>query len=85
MDVYYQRFHYWITRRLGLNKSATPEAIARAVADRWKVNDEAFTGVLLAAAAARYQPDLPHNQALEIVQKLHNYAVQFKLFPKEKF
>jgi len=38
----------------------------------------------LAAAAARYQPDLPHKQALEIVQKLHNYAVQFKLFPKEK-
>jgi len=84
VDVYYQRFHYWITRRLGLNKSATPEDIARAVTDRWNINDGAFLGVLLAAAAARYQPDLPHKQALEIVQKLHNYAVQFKLFPKEK-
>ena len=39
---------------------------------------------LLAAAAARYQPDLPQKHALEIVQKLHDYAVQFKLFPKEK-
>lgn len=84
VDVYYQRFQYWITRRLGLNKNATPEEIARAARDRWNVNDDAFHGTLLAAAAARYQPDLPQNQALEIVQKLHDYAIQFKLFPKEK-
>ena len=84
VDVYYQRFHYWITRRLGLNKSATPGEIARAVRDRWDVNDDAFQNALLAAAAARYQPELPQKQALEIVQKLHEYAVQFKLFPKEK-
>jgi len=84
VDVYYQRFHYWITRRLGLNKSATPEEIARAVRDRWDIKDDAFQGALLAAAAARYQPDLPQKHALEIVQKLHDYAVQFKLFPKEK-
>lgn len=84
VDVYYQRFQYWITRRLGLNKNAAPEEIARAVRDRWDVNDDAFHGTLLAAAAARYQPDLSQSQALEIVQKLHEYAVQFKLFPKEK-
>jgi len=84
VDVYYQRFQYWITRRLGLNKNATPEEIARAVRDRWDVKDEAFQVALTAAASARYQPDLPQKQALEIVQKLHEYAVQFKLFPKEK-
>ena len=84
VDVYYQRFQYWVTRRLGLNKNATPEEIARAVRDRWDVNDDAFHNTLLAAAAARYQPDLPQKQALEIVQKLYEYAVKFKLFPKEK-
>jgi uncharacterized protein DUF4350 len=84
VDVYYQRFQYWITRRLGINKNAPPEEIARAVRDRWDVSDEAFHSTLLSAAAARYQPDLPQKQALEIVQKLHEYAVQFKLFPKEK-
>lgn len=84
VDVYYQRFHYWITRRLGLNANATPEDIARAVRDRWDLQDDAFVERLRAAAAARYQPDLPQRQALEIVQKLHEYAVQFKLFPKEK-
>lgn len=84
VDVYYQRFQYWITRRLGLNKNATPEEIARAVRDRWDLDDDAFQGTLLAAAAARYRPDLPQSEALEIVQKLHEYALQFKLFPKEK-
>jgi len=84
VDVYYQRFQYWMTRRLGLNKNATPEEIARAVRDRWGVKDDAFLGALIAAASARYQPDLPQRQALDIVQKLHEYAVQFKLFPKEK-
>jgi hypothetical protein len=84
VGVYYQRFQYWITRRLGLNKNATPDEIARAVRDRWDVQDEAFLNTLNAAASARYQPDLPQKQALEVVQKLHAYAVQFKLFPKEK-
>ena len=84
VDVYYQRFHYWITRRLGLNANASPEEIARAVRDRWDFNDDSFVERLRAAAAARYQPDLAQRQALEIVQKLHEYAVQFKLFPKEK-
>jgi hypothetical protein len=84
VDVYYQRFHYWVTRRLGLNKNATPEEIARAVRERWDVKDDAFLDALIAAASARYQPDLPQRQALEVVQKLHEYAVQFKLFPKEK-
>ncbi len=84
VDVYYQRFQYWMTRRLGLNKNATPEEIARAVRDRWDVKDDAFLGALISAASARYQPDLPQKQALELVQKLREYAVQFKLFPKEK-
>jgi hypothetical protein len=84
VDVCYQRFQYWITRRLGLNKNATPEEIAKAVRDRWDLDDDTFHGTLLAAAAARYQPDLPQKQALEVVQKLHEYAVKFKLFPKEK-
>ncbi len=84
VDVYYQRFQYWMTRRLGLNKNATPEEIARAVRDRWDVKDDAFLDALIAAASARYQPDLPQKQALEVVQKLHEYAVRFKLFPKEK-
>jgi hypothetical protein len=83
VDVYHQRFVYWITRRLGLNPNAASLEIDRAVRDRWGLKDEKFLTTLNSAAAARYQPDLPQKQALEIVKSLHAYAVQFKLFPKE--
>lgn len=83
VDVYHQRFVYWITRRLGLNPNATSLDIDKAVRERWGLKDAKFLTTLDSAAAARYQPDLPQKQALEIVKALHSYAVQFKLFPKE--
>lgn len=83
VDVCHQRFVYWITRRLGLNPNASSIDIDRAVRDRWGMKDDKFLSTLDSAAAARYQPELPQKQALEIVKALHAYAVQFKLFPKE--
>lgn len=84
VDVYYQRFQYWITRRLGLTSTASPEELARAVRDRWDIKDEQFLRTLQDAAGARYQPDLPQKRALEIVQSLHSYAVRLKLFSATK-
>jgi hypothetical protein len=87
VDVYYQRFQYWITRRLGIGNKATPEDLNRAVRDRWDLDDAEFLPTLQAAAAARYQHDLPQKEALKIVQSLYSYAVKLKLFPaaKEKY
>ncbi len=84
VDVYYQRFQYWITRRLGIGNKASPEELDRAVRDRWEIKDNAFLSTLRAAAAARYQTDLTQKQALQIVQSLHSYAIKFKLFPALK-
>jgi hypothetical protein len=84
IDVYYQRFQFWITRRLGLSKDASGEEIDRAVRDRWRLNDDNFLQTLRDAAAARYHPDFPQNQALKIVQSLHSYAVKLKLFPAQR-
>lgn len=84
VDVYYQRFQFWITRRLGLSKDASREEIDRAVRERWRLNDDNFLQTLRDAAAARYHPDFPQNQALKIVQSLHSYAVKLKLFPVQK-
>jgi hypothetical protein len=84
VDVNYQRFQYWITRRFGLNPNASPEELSRAVRDRWNMKDDEFLATLQAAAAARYQPDLPKKEALKIVQSLHSYAVKLKLFPAAK-
>ncbi len=84
VDVYYQRFQYWITPRLGIGKNATPEELDRAVRDRWDLRDDDFLPTLQAAAAARYRPDLPQREALGTVQALHSYAVTLKLFPTTK-
>lgn len=87
VDVYYQRFHYWLTRRLGMANNASPEELARAVRDRWNFQDEEFGAVLQSAASVRYQHDLRVKDALRLVQSLHSYAVKLKLFPataKEK-
>ncbi len=84
VDVYYQRFQYWIIRRLGIGKNATPEDLDRAVRERWHLKDDGFLSTLQAAASARYRPDLPQREALEIVQALYSYAVTLKLFPATK-
>jgi hypothetical protein len=84
VDVYYQRFHFWITRRLGLSKGASAEDIDRVVRERWHLNDDNFLQTLREALAARYYPELPQRQALKIVQSLHSYAVKLKLFPVTK-
>ena len=84
VDVYYQRFEFWLTRRLGLVKDAPVEEIDRAVRDRWQLHDDKFAQTLQAAASARYYPGLPQKQALEIVRALHDYALKLKLFPAAK-
>jgi hypothetical protein len=83
-DIYYQRFLYWTTRRLGIGNKATPEDLDRAVRERWGLHDDQFLPTLQAAAGARYQPDLPQKEALRIVQYLYSYAVKLKLFPATK-
>lgn len=84
VDVYYQRFQYWTTRRLGIGNKATPEELDRAVRERWDLHDDEFLPTLQAAAAAQYQPDLRQDQGLKIVQSLYSYAVKLKLFPAAK-
>ncbi len=84
VDVYYQRFQYWVTRRLGIGNKATPEDLNRAVRERWNLRDDDLLATLQAAAAARYQPDLEQREALKIVQSLYSYAVKLKLFPAAK-
>ena len=84
VDVYYNRFQYWITRRLGVASNASPEELDRAVRERWGLDENDFLPTLQAAAAARYRPDLSQNEALTIVQSLYAYATKLKLFSISK-
>lgn len=84
VDVYYARFQYWITRRLGVLPTASAEELDRAVRDRWGLDDKEFLATIQAASAARYRSDLTQNEALKIVQSLYAYATKLKLFSVAK-
>jgi hypothetical protein len=81
VDICYQRFLYWLTKRLGMSGSASVEEFERAVRSRWSFHDEQFAPVLRECASARYLPDLQPKRALQLVRSLHSYAVQLRLFP----
>jgi len=81
VDVYYQRFMYWLTQRLGMSRNDSLEQIEQAMRSRWNFHDTEFTKILKECDAARYRADLPPGQALKLVRSLHLYAAQLKLFP----
>jgi Domain of unknown function (DUF4350) len=81
VDIYYGRFRFWLTRKLGMNASASPEELARAVQDRWRLADPEFLATLKACESARFYHDLPRKEAQSLVEKLYRYASQLKLFP----
>lgn len=81
VDVPYQRFRYWLTRRLGLLHNAPVDEIERAVLERWKLPDNEFGSTLRACESARYYSELSDREALRLARKIHSYAAKLKLFP----
>ena len=84
VDVFYERFHFCLTRRLGLASSASPEQVVQALREHLDCDDGSLLDTLRAAAAARYQPELGQKQAFEIVRALHQYALKLQLFRSAK-
>lgn len=81
VDVTYQRFRYWLTRRLGMAGNASADDLRRAVQQRSILDDERFATTLHECEAARYDPGLQPERALLLVRELHEYAAKLKLFP----
>lgn len=80
VDISYQRFRYWLTRRLGLANNISIEDLETALRERWNFSDEHFTETLRQCESARYYPDLRPAVALRLVQQLDDYAVKLKLY-----
>ena len=88
VDVTYQRFHYWLTRRLGTSSNTPMEQLESAVRERWAVNDGHIVAVMKRCEVARIDPYLHGAEALHLVQELDQYATRIKLYQgsrKEKF
>jgi hypothetical protein len=80
VDICYQRFRYWLTRRLGMAGNATIADLESAVRERWKFHDDRFSSTLQECESARYHPDLRPPDALRLVKALYDYAAELKLF-----
>ena len=80
VDICYQRFRYWLTRRLGVASNISVADLELAVRDRWAFVDDHFVGVLRRCESAKSDPYLHPPAALQLVQELDGYAVRLKLF-----
>ena len=80
VDICYQRFRYWLTRRLGVASNISVGDLEVAVRDRWSFVDDHFVGVLRRCESAKNDPYLHPPAALQLVQELDEYAVRLKLF-----
>lgn len=79
VDISYQRFRYWLTRRLGLGNNTSLEEMQSAVRDRWAIDDR-LLAILKRCDSARIDPYLHAPEALHLVQELDDYAARMKLF-----
>jgi hypothetical protein len=80
VDICYQRFRYWLTRRLGVASSISVADLEVAVRDRWAFIDQRFVTTLRRCESAKNDPYLHAPAALQLVQELDEYAVRLKLF-----
>lgn len=80
VDICYQRFRYWLTRRLGVASNISVDDLEFAVRDRWALADDRFAATLRRCESAKNDPFLQGPVALDLVQKLDEYAVRLKLF-----
>jgi hypothetical protein len=80
VDISYQRFRYWLTRRLGVAVNIPIKDLEAAVRDRFVLKDDHFAGILRRCESAKADPYLSQSEALHLVQELDEYALRWKLF-----
>lgn len=84
VDICYQRFRYWLTRRLGVANNISINDLESAVRDRFVPNDDRFGAILRRCESARSDPYLGEAEALQLVQELDEYASRWKLFESRR-
>jgi len=81
VDISYQRFRYWLTRRLGMASNASVDDLESAIRDRWSFEDPKLNATLRACESAPFDYTLKPRVALQLVRSLYDYATKLKLFP----
>jgi hypothetical protein len=79
VEIFYQRFRYLLTRRLGVSIHSSVSDLDRSLRERGTIEDKTFTETLTACEACRYDPDVSPSMALRLVQALFHYSQKLKL------
>jgi hypothetical protein len=80
LDICYQRFRYWLTRRLGVANNIPIADLEAAVGNRWSPRDQNFARILRRCESAKGDPYLSGPEALQLIQELDRYASRWRLF-----
>lgn len=84
VDISYQRFRYWLTRRLGVANNISIDDLQAAVRDRFAPKDDHIAAILRRCEAAKADPYLAESEALHLVQELDEYAYRWKLYESRR-
>ena len=80
VDICYQRFRYWLTRRLGVANNVSIDDLESSVRERWSLNDDHFAAILRRCESAKNDPYLQAPEALHLVRELDSYGSRLRLF-----
>jgi hypothetical protein len=80
VDISYQRFRYWLTRRLGIAANIPINDLEAVVRDRFALKNDHFAAILRRCESAKVDPYLSESEGLHLVQELDEYASRWKLF-----
>ncbi len=84
VELAYQRFGFRLAQQLGLPARATPEQLYEAAARRLGRRDPELLRVLRRCEAAKKRAELRDDEALALVQSLHDYSRILHLTPTAK-
>lgn len=84
VDISYQRFRYWLTRRLGVANNISINDLEAVVRDRFEARDDHFAAILRRCDTAKADPYLSESEALHLVQELDEYASRWKLYESRR-
>jgi len=80
VDISYQRFRYWLIRRLRMAGNASIDQLEHATRELMRDLDPAFAATLRACESAREDSGLTARTALKLTRSLHEYADRLELF-----
>ncbi len=84
VELAYQRFGFRLAQQLGLPARATPEQLSEAAARRLGRRDPELLRVLRRCESAKKRTGLRDDEALALVQSLHDYGRILQLTPTTK-